>query len=226
MGLGMGVVCCTGLFAALVVHDTESTSWMLKVGGLLFGAPALLLAIIANISAASIMMYTAGLGLRHVPLFRGMQWPVLMGIAFTPVLAYVVWPNELYTRGMAFLAYNATMYAPISGLLLVDYFWLRRQRLNASQIFTDDPRGHYWFNGGFNFAALVCLALGYVIYLYLFNPATTETRGPFAAMTASVPATVIPMLLYYCLSRAFIVPSGRGGYGASTHPAAMEQCNL
>lgn len=226
MGLGMGVICCSGLFAALIFKEGDPSVWMLKVGGLFFGGAALLLILIANISASSIMMYTAGLGMRHVPTFRNMPWTMLLAVAFIPVMAYVLWPEILYQKGQSFLAYNATMYAPISGLLLVDYFWLRGQRLNLSQIFTDDVQGHYWFKAGFNFIALGCLALGYAIYLYLFDPVSNTARGAFQWTTASVPATLVPMVLYYVLAKVLLVRAGQGGYEGMQDPLAIEAFNL
>ncbi|MBM3460873.1 MAG: hypothetical protein FJX76_02110 [Armatimonadetes bacterium] len=225
MGLAMGVICCSGLFAGLLFKVDDPSRWMMMVGGKWFGMAALLLILIANISASSIMMYTAGLGMRHVPLFRDMHWNLLLVIAFVPVLAYVVWPDLLYQKGQAFLTYNATMYAPISGLLLVDYFWLRKQRVNLSQIFSDDRGSHYWFWGGFNWLAVICLGLGYAIYLYLYDPVNVVAHDWFRWLTASAPATVIPMLIYFGLSRAF-TSAERGGYGADTAPLPIARVNL
>lgn len=224
MGIGMGVVCWTGLFATLLFQKADPTTWMVAVGGRWLGVAALLLVLVANISASSIMLYTAGLALRHVPACRKMNWNLLLALVSVPVLAFVIWPEELFARGNAFLPYNATMYAPISGLLVVDYLLLRRQRLEVAQIFSDAPEGDYWFWGGFNWLSLLCLGVGYVVYLGLYDPVSSTTRGPFKYVTASIPATVVPMLLYGLL--APLVLRRKGGYRPSERPRAVENFNI
>jgi nucleobase:cation symporter-1, NCS1 family len=212
MGLLMGIVCCTGLFSGLLFQEGDPTVWMLKVGGLTFGIISLLLVASANISASSIMMYTAELALRHVRHLRGFSWKSLTLLTFLPLLAFVLFPDALYERGNAFLPYNATMYVPISGVLLVDYLFLRKLRLNPSQLFESAPSGSYFFSHGFNSYALFCMVLGQGLYLWLYNPVTSAWHHPFEFLTASMPAAVIPMVLYYFLARFFLVKKGIGGY--------------
>ncbi len=210
MGLGMGVVCCTGLLAGLVFRAYDPTVWMIKVGGPVLGVLSLLLVAIANVSASAMMMYTAALALRHIGAFRALPWGKLTLLGFIPVMAYVVMPSKLYDGGSAFLAYNATMFAPISAVLLVDYFLLRRGRINVSQVFEDDPSGHYWFWHGFNVPALLCAFLGMGIYIWLLNPVTYVAHGPVRLLTASGPATLLPMVLYAILAYLFLVGKSGG----------------
>lgn len=226
MGLGMGVVCCTGLLAGLRFRSFDPTIWMIEVGGPYFGAAALLLVAIANISASAMMMYTAALSLRHVGFFRALPWKTLTIVSFVPVFAYALFPESLYENGSAFLAYNATMFAPISGVLLVDYFLLRRQRLNVSQIFEDHPEGHYRFVGGWNPLALGCMLLGQLLYVWLLDPATGATHWPVQILTASGPSVLLPMVLYAIGARLWLVPRGLGGYGAPTAPVPLRVPNI
>jgi NCS1 family nucleobase:cation symporter-1 len=226
MGFAMGVVCCTGLFAALRYRTYDPTVWMLSAGGPALGAAALTLVAIANVSAAAIMMYTAALACRHVELLRKLPWRALVACAFVPVLPYLLAPALLYAKGSAFLAYNATMFAPIAGVLLVDYLLLRRGRLNVSQIFEDGPRGHYRFHGGYNLAALGCAVAGPLLYVWLLDPVTLTARGPVRAVTASGPAVLAPMALYYLLARLWLIPAGVGGYRADPAPLPLERPNI
>ena len=226
MGLGMGVVCCTGLLAGLLYRSYDPTIWMIKVGGPVLGALALALVAIANISASALMMYTAALACRHVGFLRKLRWRTLTAWTFVPVLVYAVVPELLYAKGSAFLAYNATMFAPISGVLLVDYLLLRRGRLNVSQIFEDARDGHYHFQGGFNLAALGCVLLGQLIYIWLLDPVSLAARGPVRLLTASAPGVLLPMLIYFALARLWLIPAGLGGYRASTKPLPIRQPNI
>lgn len=234
MGLGMGIVCCTGLLAGLRYRSSDPTLWMMEAGGGGQGGPlaaaagllALALIAAANVSASAIMMYTAALACRHLTLLRQLPWRALAACTFVPVLAYVVAPERLYARGSAFLAYNATMFAPISGLLLVDYFLLRRGRLNVSQIFEDGAHGHYRFLGGFNPAALGCVLLGQALYVWLLDPVTLQARGPMRVVTASGPAVLVPMAIYFLLARLWLIPAGLGGYRSDTAPLPLRRPNL
>lgn len=226
MGFGMGVVCCTGLLAGLQFRNPDPTIWMIKVGGPLFGVLSLLLVAIANVSASALMMYTAALAFRHIPALKALPWSRLTLLGFLPVLAYVAFPTALYAKGNAFLTYNATMFAPISAVLLVDYFWLRRQKVNVSQIFEDSPKGHYWFWGGLNVPALLATAAGLFLYVYLLDPVSSTARGPVRFLTASGPAMLTAMLLYAGLAHLLLIPRGTGGYGADTGPIPLENPNL
>jgi len=172
------------------------------------------------------MMYTASLALRHVRALRGLGWRKLAALAFVPVLGYVIVPELLYEKGSAFLAYNATMFAPISGVLLVDYFLLRHRRLNVSQLFEDDAQGHYRFVRGFNIASLACMVFGQLLYVWLLDPVTLHARGPVRLLTASGPSVILPMALYFVLARLWLIPRGLGGYGASEAPLPIRKPNI
>jgi NCS1 family nucleobase:cation symporter-1 len=122
--------------------------------------------------------------------------------------------------GDAFLAYNGTMYAPISGILFIDYFLLRGQRLNLWSIFEDAPGGDYFYSRGFNWIALGSLLLGQATYVFLYNPITGATHELFRWAPASIAAFVVPALVYGVAMRllnrkvgseAFSAPTAAGG---------------
>ena len=104
--------------------------------------------------------------------------------------------HELFDLGDAFLAYNGTMYAPISGILFADYFFLRKQKLNLRALFEDDPSGEYYFHRGFNWLALGSLLLGQVVYIVMYNPISGEIHQLSRYVPASVAASVLPALVY------------------------------
>jgi nucleobase:cation symporter-1, NCS1 family len=55
------------------------------------------------------------------------------------------------------IAYSALL-GPIGGILICDYFVIRRTRLNAIQLY--ERGGEYFYGNGFNTIALVALILG------------------------------------------------------------------
>jgi NCS1 family nucleobase:cation symporter-1 len=201
LGLAGALVCCVGLFSALVVRSHDPTEWMVPIGGVFLGVLALGFVALANVTSTAVSLFASGLALRHVPGLRAMNWRRLMLLTIAPCVPFVFWPHELYDLGDAFLAYNGTMYAPIVGIVFVDFFVLRRQRLSLWAIFEGAPSGAYHYSHGFHWPALGSLALGQALYLFLFNPITGETHDLFRLMPASVAACVIPASTYWLTTR-------------------------
>ncbi len=196
LGLGMALVCCVSLFSSLVVKTDDPTEWMIPIGGALMGVLTLVFVTIANISTTAVQIFTCGLALRHIGALRTRPWRHLVIWSIVPCLPFVLWPEQLYARGNAYLAYNGTMFAPIAGILFADLIVLRRGRLNVWAIFDDDPEAEYHYSGGFHWPALASVLLGQVIYLVLFNPLSLEAHPWFRFATASLPACIVPGLVY------------------------------
>ncbi len=196
LGLATGIVCSIGLFSALVVQSEDPTEWMVPLGGVFMGVLALVFVALANVTSTAVSLFASGLALRHVPALRSRPWWQLMVLLVLPCAPFVFWPSELYDLGDAFLAYNGTMYAPISGILFTDYFALRRQRLDLLSIFEDAPSGDYYFTRGFNWIALGSLVLGQATYLSLYNPLTGATSELFSWLPASIAAFAVPAVVY------------------------------
>jgi NCS1 family nucleobase:cation symporter-1 len=197
LGVAGALVCCVGLFSALVVRSHDPTEWMVPIGGVFLGVLALGFVALANVTSTAVSIFASGLALRHVPGLRELQWRRLMLLTIAPCVPFVFWPHELYDLGDAFLAYNGTMYAPIVGIVFVDFFVLRRRQLSLWAIFEGAPSGAYHYSRGFHWPALGSLALGQGLYLFLFNPITGETHDLFRLMPASAAACVVPALTYW-----------------------------
>jgi NCS1 family nucleobase:cation symporter-1 len=196
LGLVGAIACCIGLFSALVVGTNDPTEWMVPVGGVVLGIIALSFVALANVTSTAVSLFASGLAMRHVKRFRATRWWQLMLLLIVPCIPFVFWPQELFNMGDAFLAYNGTMYAPISGILLADFFFLRKQRLNLRALFEDDPSGEYYFHRGFNWVALGSLVLGQIVYIIMYNPISGEIHPLSQFIPASVASSAIPALVY------------------------------
>jgi nucleobase:cation symporter-1, NCS1 family len=196
LGFSGSVACCIGLFSALVVQSSDPTEWMVPLGGVAMGILALIFVALANVTSTAVSVFASGLAMRHIKRFRATPWWKLMLLLIVPCSPFVFWPGELFSLGDAFLAYNGTMYAPISGILFADYFLLRKQKLNLRALFEGDPSGEYYYHQGFNWLALGSLLLGQVIYIVLYNPYTGDTHPLAQYAPASVAACVVPAIVY------------------------------
>ncbi len=199
LGLGTGVVCAVALFSGLVVKSDDPTEWMVPLGGIYLGVLALVFVAFANVSSTALSIFASGLALRHVPGLRRRPWWQLMALTSLPCVPFVFWPAELYDLGDAFLAYNGTMYAPIVGIVFVDFFVLRRQKLSLWSIFEDDPSGAYYYSNGFHWPALASIVLGQAVYLLLYNPLSGAAADLF--IPPSVAACLVPAATYWIAMR-------------------------
>ncbi len=201
LGVAGALVCCAGLFSALVVRSHDPSEWMVPIGGVFLGVLALGFVALANVTSTAVSLYASGLTLRHVTGLNRMPWKRLMLVTIAPCVPFVFWPHELYDLGDAFLAYNGTMYAPIVGIVFVDFFVLPRQKLSLWAIFESAPSGAYHYTHGFHWPALASLVLGQGLYLFLYNPITGETHDFFRIMPASPFACLVPAATYYVATR-------------------------
>ena len=205
LGFSAGVVCAVALFSALMVQSSDPTEWMVPIGGVFMGVIALAFVALANVTSTTVSLFAGGLALRHVPALRGRPWWQAVGAVALPCVAFVFWPIQPYDLGDVFLAYNGTMYAPISGILFVDFFFLRDQKLHLWSIFDDAPDGEYQYWKGFNWLALGCVVLGQAVYIILYNPFSGETHELFRFFPPSLTACIVPGLLYWAGMR-FLFP--------------------
>lgn len=86
------------------------------------------------------------------------------GGLLTAVLGFVLAPWRLIssTQGFIFtwlIGYSALL-GPVGGIVITDYFILRRRKLNVDALYTYGPDSEYWYRGGYNTAALAALAVG------------------------------------------------------------------
>ncbi|HNP35355.1 MAG TPA: cytosine permease [Woeseiaceae bacterium] len=196
-GLVNGAVCSIALISGLVIGTDDPTEWMVPLGGVVMGILALTFVALANITSTAVSIFASGLALRHVPSLARRSWKVIMALTCVPMIVFVIWPQELFDLGGAFLAYNGTMQAPIAGILLVDYFLLKKQHIDLRSIFEAAPSGQYYYSKGFNFLALGAVVVGQVAYFIIYNPTTGEALPIIRFLPATVAAFLAPAVLYW-----------------------------
>jgi len=221
LGLTSGLVASVALYAALAVGSDDPTEWMIPLGGLFMGTVALICIGMANITAVSLSVFASGLALRHIPYLRLKPWSQVIVITMIPCCFFIFWAKELYDLGASFLAYNGTMYAPIAGIVFVDFFLLRRQRICLRSIFDNDPTGEYWYWKGFNLLGLGGIVLGQAVYFFLFDPIDLETHWLFTYVPASVAAFIVPATAYWIGMRL-----QSASYLPPSDPVPLQQPNI
>ncbi|KAF9597954.1 hypothetical protein IFM89_023355 [Coptis chinensis] len=87
---------------------------------------------------------------------RGALLTALLGIACQPWRLLQSSESFVYTW---LVSYSALL-GPIGGILLADYYLLRRTNLNINALYTTNPLGTYYYTGGYNLIAMTALVTG------------------------------------------------------------------
>lgn len=95
------------------------------------------------------------------------------GVILTGVLATLSAPWLLMANAEAFfgfILYYSALFGPILGVMLADYFIVRRQVLPVERLYATGAASDYWYSGGFNLAGLVAVAVPGLITMIWFLP--------------------------------------------------------
>lgn len=204
-----------GLLAALSLGASDPTEWMIPLGGAALGVLALVFVAFANITSMVGQTYAAALAILQAggASVRRIGWGALAAALFLPSCVGVFFPAAVYDNYFKFLAWVSLVLAPLCAVYFVDFFLLRRRRLDVRGLYEGRTRSRYAFWGGFNPAPFVAVAAGALTYYALLSPLTYEQAYVFRFVSASVPAFLVAAVVYWLLTKLVVQPLGKGGYG-------------
>ncbi|KAI8677729.1 hypothetical protein NCS55_00490400 [Fusarium keratoplasticum] len=127
--------------------------------------------------------YAAGMDLAG--LFP--KWiSIRRGTLIAALLSWAVQPWEFYNTASVFVAVAASFsvfLSPLTGIMMADYFIVRRQKIQISHLYTGSKEGSYWYTYGFNWrgivAWLVCFVPAMPGMIANVNPSVIISRGLF-----------------------------------------------
>jgi NCS1 family nucleobase:cation symporter-1 len=213
MGLPVPVLSFVGLASILALGISDPTAWLTEVGGQFFGALALLFIIAANLGTAVAGLYASTVGIKAVPAFARLSWNKSLLVSIVPVaLIGILIPNWVFDNFGTFVAYIGVFFAPLCGIMIVDYFLLRRGKISIRGIYDTGNKSVYRYWGGFNPEAVLAMVVGFVTYTYLLNPISYAVKEPFPILGASLPAALMSAVTYAIITLLVVKPAGKGGY--------------
>jgi NCS1 family nucleobase:cation symporter-1 len=213
MGAPVPLLSMIGIAGILVLKVSDPAEWLRTVGGLGYGIFALLFVAAANLGTAMAGIYASAIGLRQLPGVDRISWPNLLLLTLAPVaLVGLFIPDLFFAHFGSFIAFIAVGFAPLCGIQIVDYYVLRRRRIDIRAIYDTSPGGAYRFWRGFNPAALAAMLAGVVVYIYLLDPLNYISRWPYPYLTASLPTALLSAAVYWLVTRFWVAPRGLGGY--------------
>lgn len=122
--------------------------------GLGFLASAFALCIVTNSIAAG--MDIAALCPKYINIRRGSYIITILGVAVCP-WNYVTRPTTFITV----LSGWSVFLSPMTGIVISDYFLVRKQGLHVGDLYCANSSSAYWYTFGFNWRAVVAWSMGF-----------------------------------------------------------------
>lgn len=201
MALFIFVGALTGLVMAgqTGVISDDPTEWLVTLGGPGLGVLSLVMIGMANVSTQSVILYVISLSTK----VANPKWDYKKLVTFWTVYCsiLVVW-GGVWTYYGTFISVVGVASGPILGLILVDFFLLRKQKISLYSIFKLKGHYSYEYTGGFNLAAVLSMFVGILCFVAVYNPiAYTVRSSVFYFTTATGLALVTTALTYYILGQ-------------------------
>lgn len=105
------------------------------------------------------------------------------GGLITAVLALLVMPWKLYANPVAvnyFIGGVGALMGPLLGILLVDYYYVRRCSVSVEDLYRDGTDSPYHYNNGFSRNSLIALTVSGVIALFVAYLPALSSVGHFS----------------------------------------------
>lgn len=169
-----------GLLAFLSTGSTDVISVMVKLG---FTGLALILVLLSTVTTTFLDLYSAAISSLNLNPRLNRNLTLIVAGAAGIALA-LVFPPEAYE---SFLLFIGGMFCPIFGIVLTDYFILRKGAIKIEDLYKEKG-GSYWYNGGVNWWAIFSWALGFALYELI------AIKAPWIG--ASIPSMVLSGLVY------------------------------
>ncbi|WP_369134224.1 NCS1 family nucleobase:cation symporter-1 [Modestobacter sp. I12A-02662] len=115
------------------------------------------------------------------------------------VIGFVILPWNLYNSPaviLYFLGGLGAFLGPLFGIVMADYWLLRRQRINVPDLYTFETSGEYWYRNGVNTRAILALIPSAAIAMVF---AFVEGLGTFAAFSWFI-AAGLGAVIYYVIA--------------------------
>ena len=190
-----------GLMATLATQSPDPSgvvmNLMLKFG---WAIPALIIILFSTFTTTFLDIYSTAIsGLNIFPKLGERTGTWIGGIL--GIIVAIIFPTLLNYEH--FLLFIGAMFCPLFGIVLVDYFLIRRGVIDLEDLYKRE--GKYWFSKGINPLAIIAWAIGFGIYLG-FSPMLMEkvlqVKAAFPwPLGSSLPSMILAGLIYWFLRR-------------------------
>ncbi|MGE3599229.1 MAG: cytosine permease [Dehalococcoidia bacterium] len=204
--LGSGIVgawfiAAVAALAAATEGNGETATWILALAGPLGGSAVVAFLLVANLGTLVVQIYVGAVAAQQVRWIAGLRWDWILVLALLPGVLLAFRTQWLLAHVGTWLGYNGVMFVGLAGVMVTDYFLMRRQRIELAHLFARPGQGSYWFVGGVNWPAMLAIVVAGTLYLSLFNPVTLTADPSFRFCGAGIPAVIVAAVCYWLATR-------------------------
>lgn len=185
--------------SAAVVFDPHApiAPLLTAIAGLTAGGLALLILLVGETDEAFANVYSTAVSIQNLVPSVGQQQLVL-GISAVVLVIGLLVPLAEYE---SFLLLIGGFFVPLLGLLLADYFVLRRRRYVVDALYEEG--GRYWYGGGVNWLGIIAWVAGAATYFSISGLGALGIKGllPWVTVGASLPSFAVAFLLHLALGK-------------------------
>lgn len=99
------------------------------------------------------------------------------------IISMMIMPWKLYSDPVMVqytLGVLGSFIGPIFGIVIIDYFLVRRRNIDIDDLYSDSPKGKYWYSNGFNLKAIYSLVFAGVLSVSAAMIPLLEAIAPFS----------------------------------------------
>lgn len=184
-------------FVTTGVLESDLAVLLAQIGTPVLALLTLVLVAFANIGTHGTGAYLWSVVIKSAFPRASYSWLVIGLGAYAA--AIVLWGKILDYFG-AMISIAAYLYGPIMGLLLVDYFFVRRRRIDLRSAYELPGSDSYRYSGGYNWVGFACVAAGFLASFAVFDAINYTARIPlFNYTTSSFLGFLVSGLMYLAL---------------------------
>lgn len=183
--------------SAYTVGSSDPTEWMIPLGGIGFGALALVFVILANLTSGSYAFYNTCLGLKNYNVFANRKWIVVTLCFLVPVIFFSFFQDFMYNHYQLLMNYSAAIFGPMSIIQILDYYYFRKSHIDLRALYDVTPTSGMRYHGGGNWGGIVILAISTVLYILILDPATWVYAPIFPVTSAILPSCAFALVAYF-----------------------------
>lgn len=194
-----GGVMALAMFVKTGVYESDPTTMLSTLSTPAFALLSLLLVAFANIGTQGTGSYVNCMIVKSG--MPKVSYKLMVWIAMVYVSALTIWGGVEEYFG-SFISLAAYIQGPIIGMIVVDYFLLRKRKLDLRSAYFLEGHRAYEFTKGFNLVGLSCVFISlFVAVLFVYNPVTTQIQSPiFLVTTGSGFTAIFGGFLYWLAS--------------------------
>ncbi len=160
-----------GAMILLAAQVTQEPKGFVTAIALTAGWLALVILLVDETDEAWADLYSAAVSLQNIFPHVRQRWFIL-GLG---LLSFVIALLLDVTQYESFLLLIGSFFVPLFGVLIADYFVLRRSRYHAAELYR--PTGEYWYQGGVHGRGVLAWLIGVLVFM-MTNPSTLGAIVP------------------------------------------------